>query len=164
MAYYPTEITEQPDGSYTWSCSIEVEYHRKSMGTGFKACIGIAVFLLLFGAYFVWQHQDWETFWIVAGCTAVFLLITMLVFGLTLLATDPQEIYQMTDEYVKTGSGRSSAYFRFRKTKTAVFTRRYIELQGKVTKMRIYIPAEDLDYVKDFIRVRLPDDCDIRYE
>ena len=164
MSWYPTEITEQPDGSYTWRCSIEVEYHRKSMGTGFKACIGIAVFLLVFGAFFAWQQQDRETFWIVAGCTAVFLLITVLVFGLTLLATDPQEIYQMTDEYVKTGSGRSSAYFRFRKTKTAVFTRRYIELQGKVTKMRIYIPAEDLDYVKDFIRVRLPDDCDIRYE
>ena len=47
---------------------------------------------------------------IVLGCTAVFLLITFLVFGLTLLATDPQESYEMTETYIKTGSGKSSAY------------------------------------------------------
>ena len=164
MSFYPVKIAEQPDGSYTWTCSIEVNYHRKTMGTGFKACIGIAVFLLLFGAVLARQHRNLETFWIVAGCTAVFLLITLLAFGLTLLATDPQERYEMTETYVKTGSGRSSATFHFRKARAAVFSQKYIELQGRMAKMRIYAPAEDFDFVKDFIRIRLPEECEVRYE
>ena len=163
MYEYPVIITKQPDGSYTWSCSIEVDYFRRNMGLGFKACIGNAVFMLLYGAWLSFPHKDWTTMLIVAGCVGVFLLITFLVFGLTLLASDPQEGYMMTDTYVKSGSGKSSVYFDYSKARTAVFTRKYIELQGRVKKIRVYFPEEDRDFVKSFIMSRLPWDCQKRY-
>ena len=165
MITYPDRITEQKNGSYTWTCSIEVKYYRKTMGIGFKACLGIAVFLLALGGFIAFRERDLEPFLIVLGCTAVFLLITFLVFGLTLLATDPQESYEMTETYIKTGSGKSSAYFNYKKARTAIFWRQqYIELQGKIAKMRIYIPNEDYDFVKRYIMRRFPGDCEIRYE
>ena len=49
MSDCPKKIKQQPNGTYTWSCPIEVEYHRSSMRPGIYACIGIAVFILIFG-------------------------------------------------------------------------------------------------------------------
>ena len=157
-------MEEQQAGLYTWTCPIEMDYHRKTMLPGFKACIGMVLFILLFGAVLSFQYRDRMSFWIMAGCAGVILLITLLVFGLTFLATDPQERYEMTETYVKTGSGKSSAYFNFRKARTAVFSGKYIELHGKVVKMRVYAPEEDFDFVKSYILNRLPGECDIRYE
>ena len=160
---YPVIIRQQPDGVYTWSCSIEAEYHRDSIRPGFYACIGIAVFLLLFGAFFTDPYDDWKSFLIVATCVVVFLVITFLVFGLAFSATDPRESYQMTETYVKTGAGRSSAYFQFKKARTVIVSRKYMELQGKMKRMRVYIPEEDIPFVRRYIKSRLPVECEIRH-
>ena len=82
---------------------MDPEYYKKGMGAGIKACIGIAVFILVFGAFLAVQYKDWTDFLIVAGCDAVFLLITFVVFKLALSAEDPQESYEMSDIYVKSG-------------------------------------------------------------
>ena len=157
------KITKEPDGSFKWSCSIEVEYYRRSMGPGFKACLGIAAFLLLFGGFLAYRYQDWTNFLIVAGCTAVFLLITFLAFGLTLPAKDPQESYRMGETYVMSGYGRSSVHLEYKKVKTMVLGGKYIELHGKTKRMRIYLPEEDCVFVREFIQQRLPMECEIRY-
>ena len=70
----------------------------------------------------------------------------------------------MNEIFVKTGSGKSSVYFDFTKAKTVIFTRKYIELQGKVKKMRVYMREEDSDFVRRHIMNRLGGDCEIRYE
>ncbi len=85
MSTYPIKIAQQPNGVYTWSCPIEAEYHRSSIRPGLYACIGIAVFLL--------------------------------IFGLALSATDPHESYELTEDFVKSGYGRSSVYFDFKKVR-----------------------------------------------
>ena len=41
------------------------------MGIGFKACLGIAVFLLALGGFIAFRERDLEPFLIVLGCTAV---------------------------------------------------------------------------------------------
>ena len=76
-AVYPEKIKKEPNGSYSWFCSIDPDYYRKSIRPGFIACIFIAVFLLLFGAVLAWQYHNWEYFLIVAGCTGVFMLIAL---------------------------------------------------------------------------------------
>ena len=165
MSNYPTQITTQPNGTYTWSCSIDVDYYRRNMAMGFKACLWIAAFLLVFGAFLCYRFQDWSTLLIIAACDAVFLLISILIFWLfTHFATDPQEHYEMTDIYIKTGSGKSSVYFDLKRVKTATFGPKYIELKGKVAKMRVYAPAEDFNFVKSYIMTQLPGDCAILYE
>ena len=160
---YPVKISQQQDGAYQWSCPIEVEYHRKSMLPGLYACIGIAFFLLIYGGVLSYSYHDLKSFLIVAGCTAVFLLISFLVFGLAFSATEPHESYEMREEYVKSGYGKSSVYFTFKKAKVIVLGGKYIELHGKMKHMRIYIPEEDYDFVRWFIQARIPTECEIRY-
>ena len=164
MSVYPVKISQQPDRLYRWSCSIEAEYYRNSMRPGLYACIGIAFFLLAFGGILSCQYHDWKSFFIVAGCAAVFLLISFLVFGLAFSAKDPHESYEMGEEYVKSGYGKSSVYFDFKKVKAMVLGRKYIELWGRTKRMRIYIPEEDFDFVRGYIQSRVPMKCEIRYE
>ena len=121
-------------------------------------------FVLLFGAALSWKFNDWTSFLIVAGCAGVFMLISCFFFGLAFSASDPQETYEISEVYVKTGYGRSSVYLHFDKVRAVLFTRKYIELWGRNRKMRVYVPTEDSDFVKDFIHSHLPLGCDIRYE
>ena len=159
----PLKIKQQPNGVFTWSCPIEVEYHRNSMRPGLYACIGIAVFLLIFGGVLSCSYHDWKSFLVVAGRTAGFLLISFLIFGLAFSATDPHESYEMGEDFVKSGYGRSSVYFDFKKVKTIVLGGKYIELWGKTKHMRIYIPEEDFDFVRGYIQGRVPMECVIRF-
>lgn len=162
MSTYPIKITQQPNGVYTWSCPIEAEYHRSSIRPGLYACIGTAVFLLLFGGVLSYQYNDVKSFFLVAGCAAVFLLISLLIFGLALSATDPHESYELTEGFVKSGYGRSSVYFDFKKVRVMVLSGKYIELHGKTKRMRIYVPEEDFCFVRDYIQGRVPMECEIR--
>ena len=143
---------------------MDVEYYKKGMWMGIKACLGIAAFILVFGAIMAVQFHDWTNLLIVAGCDAVFLLITFAVFKLALSAEDPQESYEMSDIYVKVGYGRSSVYFDYDKAKVAIFTPKYIELQNGIKKTRVFVPEEDYDFVKRYIMNHLTGECEIRYE
>lgn len=163
MSACPGKIKQHSNGTYTWSCPIEVEYHRNSIRPGLYACIGIAVFLLIFGGILAYQYHDLKYFFIVAGCTAVFLLLAFLVFGLAFSATDPHESYVLTEEFVKSGYGKSSVYFDFMKVETIVLGTKYIELHGKTKRIRIYIPEEDFNFVRGYIQYRVPMGCKIRY-
>lgn len=164
MSAYPEKLKKGPDGSYSWFCSIDPDYYRSSIRPGLIACVIIAVFILLFGAVLSWKFNDWTSFLIVAGCAGVFMLISCFFFGLAFSASDPQETYEISEVYVKTGYGRSSVYLHFDKVRAVLFTRKYIELWGRNRKMRVYVPTEDSDFVKDFIHSHLPLGCDIRYE
>ena len=147
MSDYLIKIKKDSNGFYTWSCSMDVEYYKKGMWMGIKACLGIAAFILVFGAIMAVQFHDWTNLLIVAGCDAVFLLITFGVFKLAL-----------------SGYGRSSVYFDFDKAKAAVFTPKYIELQNGIKKTRVFVPEEDYDFVKRYIMNHLTGECEIRYE
>ena len=185
------KITKNQNGFYNWTCSIDGEYYRRNMWLGIKACLGIAVFVLVFGGFLsfqrrnMWlgikaclgiavfvlvfggflsfQNNDWKSLLIVAGCDAVFLLITFAVFKLALLDQNPTESYEMTDIYIKSGYGKSSVYFDYDKARGAVITPKFIELHRGIKKMRVYIPAEDYEFVKGYIMSRLTGECEISY-
>ena len=112
---YPNRVTFDAGGVYRWKCETEKEYERRSYRYTMKACEIIAVFILCIGVGFSVMLQDWEAFGIVVGSDAVFMLIAILVCkGLDALSGTMWETYMMTDEYVKTGSGRASSYTSFK--------------------------------------------------
>ena len=164
MSDYLAKIHKNSNGFCVWSCSMDVDYYRKGMWMGVRACLGIAAFILVFGGILSIQYNDWTSFLIVAGSDAVFLLITFVVFKLAFSARDPQESYEMSDIYVKSGYGKSSVYFDYDKAKVAIFTPKYIELQKGIKKMRVYVPEEDYSFVKGYIMSRLSGECEIKYE
>lgn len=156
-------IIRETNGSYHWDCSIETDYHRRSVKTGLWWILGIcaAVFIFfLIAAHGTNAQDEW---WIPLLVIGVVLVIALPLFLLWNSAEDPHEQYMMTEEYVKSGYGKSAVFSKFSETKLLVITSKYIELSGPHTVNRIYVPEEDMSFVRNFIVERMPENAEIRY-
>ena len=150
------------DGAYRWSCSIDTDYHRRF---GMKGLWGILFVCAAVFIVFIIASRGTDAgndFWIPLLVTGVILVIGLPLIYLWNSASDPHEQYVMNEVYVKSGYGKASVYSEFKKIKEAVVTVKYIELIGKNGRSRVYVPAEDMDFVRDYILERLPEDAAVR--
>ena len=162
---YPNRVTFDAGGVYRWKCETEKEYERRSYRYTMIACEIIAAFILCIGVVFSFIFQDVQELLIVVGCDAVFMLIAILVCkGLDALPGTMWETYMLTDEYVKTGSGRASSYTSFKKLKRVRITEKYIALKERLAEQRVYVPKEDMPFIRDYILSRVGGDAEILYE
>ena len=161
----PGKITQQPDGSYCWTCSIDAEYYRSTIKPAKISFLIIAAFIMVFGACLYFRYQDPEILAIIAASDAVFLLIAFFVCWIfERISTDPQESYVMTDTFIKTGSGKTSSYFDFKRARSLTISSKYLELKGQVVSKRVYVPEEDMAFVRNYIITHIPMDAEKRYE
>lgn len=157
-------ITQESDGSYRWSCSIDPAFHRDSVKSGLRVCIWAAVFLLVIAVLICAANHAWDSLWIAVLPIGVFLGLTLVLTGLSASATDPHEQYVMTGKYIRSGYGKSAVFSDYTKTKILTITSEYIELQGKHGRSnRIYVPHEDMDFVRNYITERIPESTLIRH-
>ncbi|MDO5132106.1 MAG: hypothetical protein Q4D81_03865 [Eubacteriales bacterium] len=167
---YPDRVTRQKDGTYQWYCEIEVDYYRnRSIYPAIWICGGIALFVLLYGLILSLQFDGGKSMMVVLLCTAVFIAISAVVIRLYGWGTgktpfEPREMYILTDDFVKSGSGKSAEYIDFKRVREMVIKADYLELIEKHRRKRIYVPAEDMPFVRTFIMGRVPGDAEIRYE
>ena len=165
MFEYTDRVTMQEDNSYCWRCTIEKEYERRSYRLAMRICVLIGLLILGCGVIICGMNRDFRFMWVVAVCTAVFLLIsllTCLIFDR--LPGERKEIYRLIEDGVQTGSGRYRTYFDFRRAKQLTVNSKYVELQGSVGETRVYVPPEDMAFVRDYILNRIPGTTVIRYE
>ena len=154
---YPDRVQLQEDGVYRWSCRIDKKYEQRIYKITMISCSIIGVFLLAFGTVLSVKSGSFSDFGIVAGCVAVFLVIAAAVcVFLDKVSSDPHEIYEMSGDYVQTGSGKSREYFTFAKAKKLIVTTAYLELRGDIRTMRIYVPQDDMEFVRGYIMNRVP--------
>ena len=151
-----SKITALPDGSYGWSCSIDADYHRQSTKNSIGFCLVFAAVVLVVSGFIALLHQSLEAFWIPVLVIAVIAVLAFPLFFLQMGASSPQEQYLLTPEYVKSGYGKSAVFSRFDRTDVLVLKEHFIELKGKYGENRIYIPAEDMEFVKAYILERIP--------
>ena len=154
-------VTKDASGIYCWSCSIDRDFHQKAAEQGKTACIIAFSVLALVAGMFAVMTRSSEMLWLSLLIIGGVLGLSLLLFRLYASAEDPHEQYQMTEEYVRSGYGRSAVYSDFDKTTSATFSPRYIELTRKGKAHRIYVPAEDMAFVRDYILSRLPAETDI---
>ena len=157
-----SRINKDPNGCYHWNCSIEREFHRKS---GRQGIWGVLIICAVVVIVFLIATQGGDLlndFWIPVLVISVIVAITLPLIILWYSAPDPHEQYSMTEDYVKSGYGQGAIFSEFKKTNEVMITQKYIELVGKYRNNRIYAPEEDMDFVKDFILERLPDDVVIK--
>ena len=155
-------ITQEPNGSYKWDCSIDRDYHQRSGREGlWGVLILCAVVLFIFLGISHGENLK-EDIWIPLLVIGVILLITLPLLFLWNSAGDPHEQYVMTEDYVKSGYEKSSIYSEFKNTKEVYVTAKYIEMIGKYKNNRIYVSPEDMEFVREFILKRLPEDAVIR--
>lgn len=161
---YTDRVTLQSDGCYCWRQEIDREYELSRLKIGFYACVIIAVFILGFGAVLAVMYDDPFSMLIVAGCTAVFMLISIVVFGISAHFVDtPREGYVMADDYIMTGQGKTSVFFYFKGAKKVTLTLKYIELKGPFRTMRVYVAPEDMSFVRNHILSKVSGDAVIIY-
>ena len=149
-------VAKQPDGSYRWTCRIDIGYHKEQTKTGFRAVGIIAAALLLIGVIIAAQTRSWESLWISILVAGVVLLIALPLLRMSSNATEPMEEYWMTDVYIKSGYGRSSVFSHFSKTEAMRVFNDHLELVEKGKTRRIYVPAEDIDFVVQYVSDHLP--------
>ena len=155
-------ITKRPNGNYQWDCPIDKDYHRES---GRKGLLGVLILCVaVFSIFLFVSHgnESRDDLWIPLLVIGVILAVTLLLLSLWNSAGDPHERYEMCDDYVRSGYGKSSIYSVFKKTGEVVITEKYIEMIGKYPNNRIYVPPEDMDFVREYILDRIPDNAVIR--
>lgn len=161
----PNPLTRLPIGTFIWTCPIDRSYYRRVFRFTALSCGSLAAFVLLYFGFLSFLFDDWKSMGIVGAIVGVFILITVAVCGLLdHLVPDPQESYEMTEEYIKIASGRSWMNYEFRRVQVLILTRGYMELRGKMPKLRVYTLEEDRELIEDFIKSHVPEDCEIRRE
>ena len=170
---YTDRVTLQSDGCYCWRRDTDRKYELSRLKTGFTACAVIAVFILAFGVFLSIVNGTLINdtlndipagIYVFGVCAAVFMLTSILVFGLSTLFVDsPGEIYTMSDTCIQTGEGRFSEFFYFKKAKKVTLTPGYIKLKGRFGAMRVYVSPKDMSFVRKYILSRVSGDADIVY-
>lgn len=161
---YTDRVIKQSDGCYCWRQETDREYELSRLRAGFIACVIIALFILVYGGILSILYPDPENMLVVAACAAVFMLICILIFGLCAhFVKSPSETYIMDDTYIQTGEGKSSVLFNYKGAKKVTLTPKYIELKGRLKTVRVYVPPQDMSFVKNHILSRVSGQADIVY-
>ncbi len=156
-------ITQNTDGSYQWSCRIDTDFHKKSAVKGIWGCVIIIAVIMIIYALLPsgpGREKDIRTALIPVG---VVVIIAAPLLFLQYNASEPHEQYVMTNDFVKSGYGKAAIFSEFKKTKELNITANYIELIGAHGSNRIYVPAEDMTFVRDYLIAKMPEGTPIRH-
>lgn len=156
------KLIQNTDGSYSWTCRIDKEYHRHNAIIGLGAVLVVVLVLVLVYAFLPTVPGQNKNLWIIIIPVAVILVIGIPLFYFQFMATEPCERYEMTDEYVKSGYARSAIFSVFKKIKYIEIKPGYFLLYDGRRKNRIYVPEESRDFVQEFILKRIPEGAEIR--
>ena len=158
---FPDHVTKQEDGTYRWKCAVGKDYERKSYRITIIVCGVIAAFILIYGGILSFMYHQSPL--ITAACAFIIIMIALLIcFGLDRLPGNMTEIYRLHEDYIVTGSGKTRGVFEFSRTKEMIVSADYIELIGRFGGPRIYVPEEDMPFVKGYISCRIPGNAEIR--
>lgn len=165
MNKIPERVTLQPNGVYIWSAPLDMEQEREGYKTGGRIWQVIAFLIFLGGIFFSVRYGSWKPFLYVTAFVIVILLITAgVVHGLENWPGERRRTYRLMDTQISTGFGKRTSLFEFKKTKTMIIGKNYIELRARIGAFRAYIPAEDFQFVRRFIQFRIPGEAEIQYE
>ena len=149
-------VTKQPNGSYVWTCAIDPAFHHQNTQAGWRACLITGAVVLGFGLITALLNRSLTTLWVALLIDVIFLGMSGFLFRLSAKAEDPQECYVMSETSLQIGYGRSAVPTPYRKVEEFRIAPGYMELcYGKKVR-RFYVPEEDREFVRDYIRKRLP--------
>ena len=137
---YTERVTGDGEGNYYWKAMTDRKYETGNLEGGYIA-------------------------WPVLISVALYYVIVIVIFKVCMNMTDARyQEYFMTDDHIEAGIGKRAASFSYKGTKKAVVNNRYIELNGNMLRSRIYVDAEDMSFVRNYIMSRIPGDAEIVYE
>ena len=162
---YTERVTGDGEGNYYWKAMTDRKYETGNLEGGYIACLLVGVFIFVSGLIMAINLGDLRAFLPVLISVALYYVIVIVIFKVCMNMTDARyQEYFMTDDHIEAGIGKRAASFSYKGTKKAVVNNRYIELNGNMLRSRIYVDAEDMSFVRNYIMSRIPGDAEIVYE
>ena len=155
-------MTRSDNGNYYWTGTFDKEYEVKQYRIVWIVIGIMCLFLTVFGAILCLPSGDWEMFMAFALPCLIAMIIAVAVIAFFNSGPGATRSYGMSETsiWIKTGR-RTRADFFFASAKHVIFTDTYIEPVQAFGGFRIYVPEEDMPFVKDFVLQRLPSTCEI---
>ena len=148
------------NGTYSWTGTFDPEYENSQYRIVAYVLGAFSLFLIIFGAVLCFLSRDWEGLAAFAGPAVAVMAITMAVIGFfQKTGAGSKRGYTMNDTCIQMGADRSAGLFFFSSAKHVIFTKTYIEPVQKIGGFRIYVPEEDMPFVKNYVLQRLPATC-----
>ena len=154
-------MKQSSDGNYYWTGIFDKDYEKEQYRIVWITVGIICVFLIVFGGFLILPSGDWQLFMpVLLPCLAV-IGITYAIIAIFKTGPGSKRDYGMNENGIWMGSRRSRVDFYFRSAKHVIFTKNYIEPVKKTGGFRIYVPKEDMLFIKDYVRRHLPDNCEV---
>lgn len=147
---FKDRVTRLEDGTWCWRCPVDDSTAEFSYRLTFGVCGGICALLILMAMFM----DPWALKITLLSCLGVMAVAggVVLIFK-KLGAWD--EFYWMNDEYIRIGTGKSTAIMEYDRLKRVVLADNKIMLEKKIGRGTVFIPDGDYEFVENYILARI---------
>ena len=148
---YKNKVTQLENGTYCWRCEVDDATSSFAYKLTFGVCGGICAVLILMSFIMgdLWAMK----------ITLFTSLAVMAIAGGVVLVFKKlgnwDEFYWMNDEYIRIGTGKSTAIMEYDRLKRVVLADNKIMLEKKIGRGTVFIPEGDYEFVKNYILSRI---------
>ncbi len=158
-------ITQDQNGVYHWTGTIDAGYEKKTFKIVFGVCGGICLLFIIM-CLVIGPEMLGVT---LLTCLGIMAVAGAVCWFFNLNAGHREQSYEMNEDYiifkVLTNGKIANNPFSFRSiNKAVVYTsRNMIELYQLLGSGPVFVPHEDFGFVRDYILQRIPDDAEVEY-
>ena len=145
---YPERVTLCEDGVYRWRYTLS----REQAKTHYVDMIAIAVLITTVISLIMLVAIGWQVWWGVLLLYAFIVGLPALI-GWLMLGFDTRS-YEMDEEYIrhKHATKGGDAFAPIKKMKGMRVQGNVFRIMGTITEYTVYVPPEDVEFVKAYIR------------
>ena len=151
MSQFTDRVTLGEDGAYRWRYDLKKNGNSAPMETMVKVCAAIGVPIALIMLAMTWQFDPLQAALIALGFLVLMVGLPALVWKLM----PPDPMFKMDETQIQAWpKGKTSGIHRFEGVRDVAFEPDLdrITLRWRVDRLEVYVPSEDYDFVREFIR------------
>ncbi len=144
------------DGIYYWTCEVDKEYKRHNFRVTMMASFIISIALILVTVLTTSDATAIGAMFL----TCILVIVIALIIGLWKSSPSSHLVmpYQMNEQYVCIGKGKSSYYVNFKYVNDVETRDNKIILHTRFSKTIIFVPEEDYTQIKEYILRRVEEE------
>jgi len=149
---YKNKVTQLENGTYCWRCKVDDATTGFAYKLTLGVCGGICAFLILLSLAI---GNLWATKITLLSSLGVMAIAGGVVLIFKILG-NWDEYYWMNDEYIRIGTGKSTAVMEYERLRRVILADNKILLEKKLGRATVFIPDGDYDLVRNYILARIP--------
>lgn len=156
LSDFPTRVARGGDGAYRWRYDMKAHGNDAPMRMMLKIGLAIGAPVALVLLALTWGYDPLQAMLTSLGVLALIVLLPLLIWKLA----PPDAGYRMDETQIEAWpKGRNNNIHPFKGVTNVESDRRQdrIVLRWRVTRLEVYVPPEDYDFVMEFIRVHVPE-------